>query len=316
MQPPPSGQSSKTRSPQVTHAPLPCPAGRAHTRSLHATHTRSLRVHTLLEVGQRVGQHLDAHPWRSEDRLRVELNGGNGELDVLYAHDAPVGRLGRREQALGHEFPLGIERVVPPAHDRVRAPLKDSPLRLSHDHNRRRLAVHRHRQDVELPPVVFYNALQPQAHPKDRNLSLLKRLHRRGDLEVRRVARARGQDGHVKHLLARQPVNLLLIEPHVERIRADSHNLSPRLADIVGEGVHKRVLVVDQQHTLPLALIHHRLLRTGGGRPPPRPAQGIDESRRLELRLGFLSIGVRVEQERRPRANLSHTINHTDRPQR
>mmetsp|Transcript_15724 Transcript_15724/g.23114 ORF Transcript_15724/g.23114 Transcript_15724/m.23114 type:complete len:727 (-) Transcript_15724:225-2405(-) len=168
------------------------------------------------------------------------------------------------------------------------------------------LAVHGVAQHAQGAPKVLHHALQTQAHPERRQPPLQQLVDGGLEVEVVRVAWTRGEHHQVKLLLVQQP--------ECVGSGAAGEDVGAGLAEVVAQGVHEGVLVVDQQH--PLALPRQRevvlvglapLLR-GLGLPRVGADDGVDLSQGLEL--GLLLLGVRhaVKQQRRPRPHLRHTL--------
>ena len=69
--------------------------------------------------------------------------------------------------------------------------------------------------------------------------------------------------------------------------------------------------MVDEQHPLAPAGLGGSD-GFGGGRPR-RAAQGVEERRRLEVRLALLLVGIGVVEQRRADADLGDAVLHADR---
>mmetsp|Transcript_40074 Transcript_40074/g.82044 ORF Transcript_40074/g.82044 Transcript_40074/m.82044 type:complete len:503 (-) Transcript_40074:1749-3257(-) len=245
----------------------------------------------------------------------MELHGGDWQRLVADAHDAAVGGVRSGFKVLGEVG--AVERVVPPAHDLGWKVGEDALVLVSLHLHHRRLPVHRHRKDVKLAAVTLDHALEAETNSEDGYSALLQRLDRLRHLEVGGVAGARREDGHGKGAaLLCEAVDLAFCEADAVWVGADRHHLRARLPDVVGQSVHERVLVVDEEDALALAFgmegrgvggVGCGGVGRGGG-----AADGVEEGRGLELRLRLLRWRVRVEEQRGARPHLGDAVDDAD----
>src|SRR5918992_2832273 len=112
---------------------------------------------------------------------------------------------------------------------------------------------------------------------------------------------ARGEHDEVRP----QVVQCFGVKPSPHR-----HHLRTGLAEIVGEGMHKRILMVDEENTLSLTRacdVGRRLKREPTGGP-----DRVDEGGGLKVCLALFLVRIRVVEEGGSDADLGNAVFDTD----
>mmetsp|Transcript_22663 Transcript_22663/g.68221 ORF Transcript_22663/g.68221 Transcript_22663/m.68221 type:complete len:228 (+) Transcript_22663:73-756(+) len=199
--------------------------------------------------------HLNAVLVGREDGLGVKLHGGDRQRLVLDSHDDAFGGGCHHVEALGERLLVGKDRVIPRRGELLGHPVHHVRFDVATQPHRVRLAVHRGGEDVELAAVVLHDRLQPEAHSKHRDPAIGQSADHVGRTEVIGAPGAGRHEHHVRleahNFLDRQP------SPH-------GRHFGAALPHIVGQRVHERVFVVNQQHAIPASFDRRRPRRAPG----------------------------------------------------
>ena len=145
----------------------------------------------------------------------------------------------------------------------------------------RRFAVHRVGEGGEPAPKILDNALEAQAHAKDGQIALQRRIERLREIEIFWFPRTRGQDNQV---------GLAGLKLARGKPGAQGEDFGAGLTQIIGQGVDKGVLMIDQQDFLiPTNRSQGRALFRGTA---TRPADRVEKGRGFDV--GFFLFRLRV----------------------
>mmetsp|Transcript_19458 Transcript_19458/g.35960 ORF Transcript_19458/g.35960 Transcript_19458/m.35960 type:complete len:308 (-) Transcript_19458:1075-1998(-) len=244
---------------------------------------------------------------RSQKTFRMELHCSKGQSRVLDRHDCAILELRRDHQVINlvQRCAVGIKRVIPSYVKGRGQTTKSAPLGVVVEFNLRRLAVHRVRKHIEFGPKVLCHALKTKAHPKHWDFHINEHRNCPGAVKICRLARTGAHDNKVRFHSGQ------LFSGDTKTNRGHG---SPCLAKIVGQGMHKRILVVDQHHPLvcssarPVGILpfwfRGRAAICSGVRALNCTAKG----RSFQLGLSFFRGWVRVKEERGTSAYLANTV--------
>mmetsp|Transcript_37491 Transcript_37491/g.79876 ORF Transcript_37491/g.79876 Transcript_37491/m.79876 type:complete len:371 (+) Transcript_37491:484-1596(+) len=225
---------------------------------------------------------------------------------VLHRHDHAVRRLGCDTELLRM---LGLDReegMVAADLELLRDALEYG-AGLGAEPDLPRLAVLRVGEHAELAAVVLDNALQAEADSEDGDSVLEHHLDGGAQIEVLGAAGAGREDADGRL----EPRDLGFGEAEAQRRHGGAG-----LPQVVGERVHERVLVVDQQDASGVVAERGRQLQRQARRGGRVGAEhGVAHGRGLELGLGLLRGRVRVEEESRTSSHLGNAALDVDSAQ-
>ena len=167
----------------------------------------------------------------------MELHGGDRLGAVLQRHDdAVVGLGGDPQKVVGERHAPGVERVVAADAEATRQPLEE---RASLHRDLRGLAVDRLVELVEPAAEILGHGLQPEANAEQRHVLRQHEGDRLGGAEILGPAGAGREHDEIGRAL---PQRL------ARRLGPERLDLGAGLAQVVGERMDKRILVIDQEH--------------------------------------------------------------------
>jgi hypothetical protein len=236
------------------------------------------------------------------DRLGMKLHGPQRKAPVLDGHHDAVLALRGHLEILGQRALDREQRVVSARAELGRQPLEEPPAQHPDAGG---LAVNGWIEHAERAAAVLDHALKAEAHAERRDAAVNQRGDRAGHVEIPRRAGTRREHRQVR---------LHVVERGLGKAAAQRHDLGAGLAQIVGERVDERILMIDEQHAAAGAGSRARRMRRTV--EPARAADRVEERRGFQLGLGLFGGGIGIVEQGGAGTDLGDAVLHPNGPER